>query len=368
MNEYLDNKISIVIPVYNVEDYIERCLDSVINQTYRNVEIILIDDGSTDNSGKICDEYAELDNRITVIHKENGGLSDARNVGIRASTGDYIGFVDSDDYIKTDMYEVLYNNLKIHNADIAECGYSVCNNKQNNINIIDSCKVTQFDSFNALKELILSRQLKTIAWNKLYRKTVIENNFFPVNKFNEDVSWTYKVFSIAEKIIRIDYSGYFYCYRKNSIRISLEYLNKKDWFFAYKERLEFIKKKYNTLYNLAEKLFLIHLVKEYRNINTRNYLDNDKSSRLLITKYINDNYKFLLKNPLIGIKLILLIRIFRISPFIGSNLLYFRKELNFYGLTPIGFTASGFACPPSAGRLHLQAYACSISGGIKFWK
>ena len=107
----MEKLISVIVPVYNVEEYVEKCVLSIINQTYKNLEIILVDDGSTDNSGKICDEIAIKDNRIKVIHKKNGGLSDARNVGIDIAKGDYLGFVDSDDYIDPDMYSILLNNM-----------------------------------------------------------------------------------------------------------------------------------------------------------------------------------------------------------------------------------------------------------------
>ena len=117
------DKISIIIPVYNVETYIHKCIGSVLAQTYRNIEVILVDDGSPDNSGIICDEYAKKDKRVIVIHKKNGGLSDARNAGIDAATGDYIVFVDSDDYIAPDMIEKLYETQKRNNADITVCGY-----------------------------------------------------------------------------------------------------------------------------------------------------------------------------------------------------------------------------------------------------
>lgn len=115
------DKISIVVPIYNVEKYLDQCVKSIINQTYKNLEIILVNDGSIDNSGKICDKYKRQDNRVIVIHKENGGSSDARNVGIQIATGKYIGFVDSDDYIEKDMYEFLYNNMINENADISCC-------------------------------------------------------------------------------------------------------------------------------------------------------------------------------------------------------------------------------------------------------
>ena len=111
-------KISVIVPVYNVEKYLTKCVDSIMNQTYKDLEIILVDDGSTDNSGKICDEYVKKDKRFKVIHKKNGGLSDARNVGIKNSTGEYLSFIDSDDYIDNDMIECLYNACIKNNADI----------------------------------------------------------------------------------------------------------------------------------------------------------------------------------------------------------------------------------------------------------
>ena len=125
----MDEKISVIVPVYNVEQYLERCVDSIINQTYKNLEIILVNDGSTDNSGQLCDELAKKDDRIRVIHKKNGGLSDARNVGIDEAESELIGFIDSDDYIDEDMYELLINNMKNANADLSMCGhFDVYNN------------------------------------------------------------------------------------------------------------------------------------------------------------------------------------------------------------------------------------------------
>jgi len=118
-----NEKISIIVPVYNVERYIRKCVKSLINQTYKNIEIILVNDGSPDNCGQICDDFAREDRRIVVIHKENGGLCSARNAGLSVATGKYIGFVDSDDWIRADMYEYLYINAKSHDADIACCNY-----------------------------------------------------------------------------------------------------------------------------------------------------------------------------------------------------------------------------------------------------
>ena len=117
--------ISVIVPIYKVEKYLNKCVKSIINQTYKNLEIILVDDGSPDNCGKICDKLAERDDRIRIIHKKNGGLSSARNAGIEIANGEYIGFVDSDDYIDNDMFETLYNNIKDNNADLSIIGYQI---------------------------------------------------------------------------------------------------------------------------------------------------------------------------------------------------------------------------------------------------
>ena len=117
--------ISIIVPIYNIEKHIVRCLDSILAQTYHNIEVILIDDGSTDNSGKICDQYSSADTRINVFHKQNGGLVSARNLGLESARGDYIGFVDSDDWIEPNMYERMYNNLKNNNSEICICNYII---------------------------------------------------------------------------------------------------------------------------------------------------------------------------------------------------------------------------------------------------
>ena len=117
--------ISVIVPVYNVEQYLKKCVDSIVNQTYKNLEIILVDDGATDSSGEICDELEKLDNRIKVYHKENGGLSDARNYGVERATGSYVGFVDSDDYIDAEMYEKLYDAITKEAADVAECNLKI---------------------------------------------------------------------------------------------------------------------------------------------------------------------------------------------------------------------------------------------------
>ena len=181
--------ISIIIPVYKVEKYLEKCIESVLKQTYTNLQIILVDDGSPDNCGKICDEYDKKDSRIEVIHKANGGLSDARNVGISKAKGRYIGFVDSDDYIKEDMYEILLNLIKKYDADVSICnlydvidGNECIRNKENGIR--------EYSRLDILKEVLLDKNIQSYAWNKLYEKELFDEIKYPIGKKYEDIGTT----------------------------------------------------------------------------------------------------------------------------------------------------------------------------------
>lgn len=176
-----DILISIIIPVYNVEKYLERCLNSVINQTYKNLEIILIDDGSTDGSGKICDEFTKKDNRIIVIHKENGGVSSARNKGLEIAQGEYIGFVDSDDYIEENMYEVLFENLVNFNVDISMCNYNILKNNKKTFHkhtMENGLLITENKKF---LELLRLNYYKGFLYNKLFKAKMIKKMKLDVN-------------------------------------------------------------------------------------------------------------------------------------------------------------------------------------------
>ena len=174
-------KVSVIVPVYNVEKYLKQCLDSIVDQTLEDLEIVLVDDGSVDSSGTICDEYAKKDSRIEVIHKANGGLSDARNVGISKAKGRYIGFVDSDDYIKEDMYEILLNLIKKYDADVSICnlydvidGNECIRNKENGIR--------EYSRLDILKEVLLDKNIQSYAWNKLYEKELFDEIKYPIRK------------------------------------------------------------------------------------------------------------------------------------------------------------------------------------------
>ena len=234
------DKISVIIPVYNVEPYLKKCLDSVINQTYKNLEMLLIDDGSTDNSGKICDEYAAKDKRIKVFHQENKGLSSALNLGLKNFTGDYLGFVDSDDWIEPDMYEVLYNAIKKENMQISIAGYfkdtdtlsiPMINKEQIPSGIIDTKKMLLYP---------LQRDYYMgfcgYVWNKLYTASIVKGISFDNNiRYGMDVLFYSTVVSKNKCTgVYTDKPLYHYYQRNSAISKSKSVNIKADILIAYK--------------------------------------------------------------------------------------------------------------------------------------
>ena len=219
--------ISVIVPVYNVEKYIAACVDSILAQTYTNLEILLVDDGSTDSSGALCDEYARRDVRVRVIHQENGGVSDARNTGMQSAQGTYFAFVDSDDFIAGDYIAYLYGMIEKHHAQIAVCGYQKVYPGDEN-----SCYGTQTDKHNSvnsekvyrteegLRQLLYQRGMITSAWGRLFDASLFiqaDAIQFPVGKLHEDVAVMYKLFGAADTIVCGDEAKYYYLQRADSI-------------------------------------------------------------------------------------------------------------------------------------------------------
>lgn len=208
--------VSVIIPAYNIEEYIGRCLDSVLSQTYENLEIIVIDDGSSDSTGKILDEYEKKEDRIKVIHKENGGVSSARNKGLDVAAGEYIGFIDGDDLIDPRMYEILVNLLEEENADIAHCGYQmVFPNRVDYYYNTGKRKVQT--TKEGLKDLLSGEMIEPGLVNKLYKKDIIKNHRLDETvKINEDLLMNYQLFKESKKSVYYDITPYFYMIRKGS--------------------------------------------------------------------------------------------------------------------------------------------------------
>lgn len=233
-------KVSIIVPVYKVEKYLNRCVDSIINQTYKNIEIILVDDESPDNCGKMCEKYAKKDQRIKTYHKKNGGLSDARNYGLKYAKGEYIAYVDSDDYIEPKMIEILVNAIEKNNADIAMCGtkvvgdYSTYNNKWFDNDLV-------LNKEEALKALLENRIITSHAWNKLYRKEIIKKYPWPKGRLYEDIRIMHNVFKSCQKIAICKEYLYDYYQREDSICNNKNLANEFEYVDAFITRYEDIK-------------------------------------------------------------------------------------------------------------------------------
>ncbi len=246
----MDKIVSVIVPVYNVERYLEQCLDSIIKQTYSSLEILIVNDGSTDQSGEIASRYAGLDDRIILLEKKNGGLSDARNYGLDRVSGDYIMFVDSDDYIEADMVEYLLNAIEKTDAQIAVCGYRVVSEDGENL--------PDWESFPKEKVVCSQDYWKVyheeayiygvVAWNKLYRKTVFDRIRFPVGKVHEDEFILHKLLHIADRIVCCPAKKYQYRQRKGGIMNLRGHGGRRDFFSAdalqaFLIRLEYFMKK-----------------------------------------------------------------------------------------------------------------------------
>ena len=237
--------VSVIVPVYNVEKYLSECLDSILKQTYKNLDIILVDDGSTDSSGKICDEYKNRDSRIRVFHKENGGLSDARNAGISVANGNYITFIDSDDIVGDRYVEFLYNSIIKGKSDISVCRFKRFSNKdsiaydntEKEENSIDS-KEYYIKTLYQFDHTIYS----VSSCAKLYKKEIFKNNRFDVGRINEDFLICDRVLKEAKTVSLIDSTQYFY--RINNSSITNSKFNKKRLYIL--EYCDFLKDKYKN--------------------------------------------------------------------------------------------------------------------------
>lgn len=209
--------ISVVVPIYNVEKYLPLCLERLACQTYPNFEVLMINDGSPDGSESICLEYADRHSNFYYYKKPNGGLSDARNYGIDKAKGKYIGFVDSDDYISTNMYSVMYQNVARYDADIVAVGFAEVTKRDQKDSYFDGLKAEVYTTEEAIKNLFSNDKYANYAWNKLYRATLFDKIRYPVGKKMEDLGTTYKLFEKAQKVVYYPAKLYYYFQRADSI-------------------------------------------------------------------------------------------------------------------------------------------------------
>ena len=252
----MNELISVIIPVYKVEKYLSKCIDSVLNQTYSNLEIILVDDGSPDNCGVICDEYAKNDNRIKVIHKENGGQADARNIGIGIATGEYVAFVDSDDYLNKKMYEVLYNLSKEQKADAVFCELQRFSEDEIvNEDCNSNHEIKVLTKVEALDEILFNDNVGNYLMPKLYKRNIIEGIYFPKGRMYEDVATLFKMIDRTEKVVYTTQKLYYYLYGRVGATTST-FTPKKilDSLQSYYEQYDFINSNYREM---SEKISLV---------------------------------------------------------------------------------------------------------------
>lgn len=306
----MEELISVIIPIYNIEEYVSRCVESVLRQSYKNIEIILIDDGSTDSSGQLCDEYEAQDERIVVVHKSNGGLSDARNVGIDIATGKYLVFVDGDDWISERHIELLYADLISSSADISICSCSISYDGNNAFTHPQKKIHFVMGSEETIEKMLFSRYFSVSAPFKLYKRVLFNGIRFPVGKLYEDMYTTYKVVQKAERIVFSNDNTYSYFQRVGSI--TSQKLGKKQ--FELFDAIQEIQDQYKNNKNILK------AIKHQKLVACMGLLCNcafeQKEEKDELWKYVKQNRWAVLfdKNTIIRI------RAFCILSYMGKNI------------------------------------------------
>lgn len=316
--------VSVIVPIYNVEKYLCRCVDSIINQTYKNLEIILVDDGATDSCGRICDEYKKVDQRFKVIHKKNGGLSDARNAGFRESNGQYICFIDSDDYIDPTYVSTLLFIIRTYNCDIAVCSFKCFDELINKRDKVKE-KVLVLNNVEMISRMYKSETFveTVVAWNKLYKRNIFDGIEYPVGRIHEDEAITCELLYKANRIGITNEQLYFYTLRENSITSSS--VNRKkldDKLWALEKRLCFLKKiGLKSFYSKDNLRYLKQILKNYYIT-----LEKDKKYAEKMRRYYRNQY-LLADCSEWNIKNKLLMRICYIFPILYGKLKENRRKI-----------------------------------------
>lgn len=278
--------VSVIIPIYQVYEYLDKCIESVVDQTYSELEIILVDDGTPDSCAARCDEWAERDARITVIHKSNGGLSDARNYGIEISIGSYIGFVDSDDYTEPQMYELMFNVMQDYNADYCACGVQT-EYDSNGKSVFRKREFFVGDSEQTLEKLYTENEFPVWSWCKLSKRKLWDDLRFPVGKNYEDAFTTYLLIDKSNIIVRIPDMCYHYRIREDSIMTDTTFSYKRLYECdAWEENFLFVKNHYPRITPFARFYWLEHIAITLSRINGKAALNIRCAKRKLLKKLL----------------------------------------------------------------------------------
>lgn len=288
-------KISIIMPVYNVGEYLPKTIESVLNQTFTDFELLLIDDGSTDNSGEICDEYAKKDERIRSFHKSNGGASTARNYGLDRAKADIIGFMDSDDLISENMYESLYRSLISNDADMSMCRLLDCYGGK--IPQFEPCvKDEVFSQEEAIKEIFIAKRASVWPVNKLYKKTLFDNVRYPVGKITEDGYIILDLLSQCRRVVLVNDAVYYYMHRENSVTTTKFSSKNYSTIEAWERNYQIVKEKFPNVEYEAK----MRVIWAYFNVLDKmaDLTDpEDIKKRKEFIRFIRGNFWFIINCP-----------------------------------------------------------------------
>ena len=313
----MEKLISVIIPIYNAEKYLEKCLTSILNQDCKNIELLLIDDGSTDNSGSICDYYAQRYSNVFAYHKKNNGSASARNYGLALSKGDYISFVDADDYLNRNFFNILLNLAIRHDADIVQCDYitvkEYVEESAEAQTTIDECynRITEYQNTDVLKMFCNKKSYikEAVLWNKIYKKELFEGLRFPENKYVDDEFLICQIIYRAQKIIDVDLKLYYYYMSENSQMRSNPTIKNIDVVEVIENQLNFFDEvNQRTLYNML-------LYRYYSSISSsiyliKRYFPTEKDIlKVLVDKKKNWYNALLVKEISLKDKILLTIRI-----------------------------------------------------------
>lgn len=279
----MKDMISVIIPVYNVEKYLRKCLDSLLNQSYKRFEVILVDDGSTDDSGQICEEYAKGDNRIRVFHVKNGGTGRARNIGLKNMNGNYVTFVDSDDFVDEKYLEVLYNNIKKYKVLACFVGTKIVDDKK----IISRTRkgtARVYDKKEMFKEFIEQKILNYGVCAALFNRHIFDRIIFAENKFSEDMWIKFELMTHLKKIVIDETEMYYYVIHKGSKMTSDFRLEKLDRLDVYHRQVSYTKQRYPELYGKVREHYFVYVFEMAGDMAATGKYDSSKEQKELLSK------------------------------------------------------------------------------------
>lgn len=316
--------ISIIVPIYNGEKYLKKCIDSILSQTYTQLEVILVDDGSSDGSLDICRHYEKSDKRIIVLHKENGGLSDARNAGLRIASGEYITFIDCDDYVHKDMLYIMCRELQKYNADFVTCGLI---RLAEGDDVATDCKVDFTDVKVYNKDIALLHihsDVNVTGPGKLYKRKLFDNLQYELGRYHEDEFMIHQLIYLCKRVVAIQNGYYFYVAHQNSIMADFSYKRLCDALDALTERLYFVKMhKWEAVFHFTVNTFFDYVMQSYRELPESGLKDWKTAQKLL-----RDRVKLLWKDKEIRSYMSFDARVFYISPEVYFKVEKWRKVKN----------------------------------------